>query len=102
MRARGGNGLGRFRVELEVANSDDLVVARLGRLPPERVRRETIRGVVDSGAAMLVLPQAVVKRLGLRLGSTVNVRDADGRLVQRRVAKDVWLKLLGRDETFTA
>ena len=102
MRARGGNGLGRFSVEFEVANYADLIRAQDGTLPPDQVRRETIRGVVDSGAAMLVLPQAVVKRLGLLLGGKVKVRYADGRRAQRREAKGVFLKLLGRDSTFDA
>src|SRR6516165_12745013 len=51
---------------------------------------------------MLVLPQAVVKRLGLALGGKVEVRYADGRRAQRREAKGVCLKLLGRDSTFDA
>src|SRR5262245_26400889 len=102
MRARGGDGLGRFSVEFEVANNDDLALVRRGLLTPDQVRRETIRGVVDSGVAKLVLPQAVVERLGLRLGDMIHVRDADGRLVQRRVAEGVFLKLLGREDTFAA
>lgn len=102
MRARGGNGVGRFSVEFEVANNDDLALARRGVLPPDQVRRETIRGVVDSGAAMLVLPQPVVKRLGLPLGNPVKVRYADGRRVQRRKAEGAYVELLGRHDTFTA
>jgi predicted aspartyl protease len=102
MRAKGVNGVGRFRVDVDVANNGDVELMYRGLLPPDQVRRETIQGVVDSGAAMLVLPQAVVKRLGLRLGNTVQIRYADGRRAQRREAKGVFLKLLGRDDTFTA
>jgi predicted aspartyl protease len=102
MRARGGNGVGRFSVEFEVANYADLIRAQDGTLPPDEVRRETIRGVVDSGAAKLVLPQAVVERLGLPLGDPVQVRYADGRKARRREVKGVFVKLLGRDGTFTA
>jgi predicted aspartyl protease len=102
MRSKGANGVGRFSVDVEVANNDDLALMYRGVLPPDQVRRETIPGVVDSGAAMLVLPQAVVKRLGLRLGKKVEVRYADGRRTQRREAKGVALTLLGRDDTFTA
>ena len=102
MRSKGANGVGRFSVDVEVANDGDLALMYRGLLPPDQVRRETIQGVVDSGAAMLVLPQAVVKRLGLRLGNTVQVRHADGRRAQRREAKGVFLKLPGRDDTFTA
>jgi predicted aspartyl protease len=66
------------------------------------VRRETVQSVVDSGAMKLVLPQAVVKRLGLRLGDPRQVRHADGRTTQRREAEGVYLKLLGRHDTFSA
>jgi predicted aspartyl protease len=102
MRSKGASGVGRFSVDVEVANYDDLALMYRGLLPPDQVRRETIPGVVDSGAAMLVLPQAVVKRLGLRLGKKVEVRYAGGRRTQRREAKGVSLTLLGRDDTFTA
>ncbi len=94
--------MGRISIDIEVANNDDLALMHRGLLPPDQVRRETIPGVVDSGAAMLVLPQAVVKRLGLRLGNKVQVRYADGRRAQRREAKGVFLKLLGRDTTLPA
>ena len=102
MRARGGNGVGRISVEFEVANYADLIRAQDGTLPPDQVRRETIQGVVDSGATKLVLPHAVVKRLGLPSGDKVKVRYADGRQAQREGAEGVYVQLLGRHGTFTA
>jgi predicted aspartyl protease len=102
MRATGGNALGRFSVDIEVANNDDLALMRRGLLPKDQVRRETIQGVVDSGATKLVLPEAVVKRLGLTPGNPVKVRYADGRRATRREIKGVFVQLLGRDGTFTA
>jgi len=102
VRAKGVNGVGRFSLEVEVGNYGDVTLMHRGLLPPDQVRRETIQGLVDSGATKLVLPEAVVKRLGLDLGDKVKVRYADGRQAQRREAKGVFLKLLGRDGTFTA
>jgi predicted aspartyl protease len=102
MRSKGANGVGRFSVDIEIANNGDMELMYRGLLRSDQVRRETIPAGVDTGAALLVLPQPVVKRLGLRLGNTVNVRFADGRRAQRREAKGVFLKLLGRDDTFTA
>ena len=102
MSTRGDNDVGRFSVEIEVVNNDDLAVARRGLLPPDQVRRETIQGVVDSGAARLVLPEAVVKRLGLPLGGPVPVKYADNRRGRRQVAEGVFAQLLGRHGTFTA
>jgi len=102
MAAKGANGVGRFSVEIEVANYGDLTLMQRGLMPPDQVRRETIQGVVDSGATKLVLPQAVVKRLGLPLGDKINVRYADGRQAQREGAEGVYVQLLGRHGTFTA
>jgi predicted aspartyl protease len=102
MPTTGANIVGRFSVEIEVANNDDLALVRRGLLRPDKVRRETILGVVDSGATKLVLPEAVVKRLDLPIGAQVKVRYADGRRVRRREATEVYLKLLGRDGRFTA
>lgn len=102
MRTIGANGMGRVNVDVEVVNNDDLALVRRGMLQPDEVRRETISGVVDSGAAMLVLPQAVVERLDLPLGNQVLVRYADGRRGRRREAKGATIKLAGREDTFTA
>jgi len=102
MRTRRADGVGRINVNFEVANNDDLALMYRGHLQPEQVRRETISGVVDTGAAMLVLPQAVVKRLGLRLGGKIKVRYADGRRAQRREAEAAYVEILGRHSTFSA
>ena len=102
MRPKGANGVGRFSVEIEIANNDDLALMRRGLLPQDQVRRETIQGVVDSGATKLVLPEDIVTRLGLPLGSPVKVRYADGRRVKRGSTEGVYIQLLDRHGTFTA
>jgi len=102
MRSKGANGVGRFSVEFEVANNEDLVRAKDGTIPANKVRRETISGVVDPGASKLVLPEAVVKRLGLSSGGDIQVTYADGRKAKRRQAKDAYVELLGRSDTFSA
>ncbi len=102
MRSKGADGVGRFSIEFGVANYRDMIRAEDGRLPPDKVRRQRIPGVVDSGAAKLVLPQAVAKQLGLPLGDKINVRYADGRKAQRREAEGAYVELLGRHGTFTA
>ena len=102
MQPKGANGVGRFSVEFEVANYGDLILADRGLLPADQVRRETIQGVVDSGATRLVLPADVVKRLGLPPGGPIKVRDADGRRVKRGSAEGVYVRLLDRHGTFTA
>jgi predicted aspartyl protease len=102
MPARGDNGVGRFSVEIEVVNNADRILAQAGHLAADQVRRETIQGLVDSGATKLVSPAALVKRLGLPLGDPVNVRYADGRRARRKGVDMVYVQLLGRHGTFSA
>src|SRR5258708_39106372 len=102
MRTVGANGMGRISVEFDVANNEDLVRAKDGTLPRNKVRRVKITGVVDPGAATLVLPEAVVKQVGLPLGGKIKVRYADGRRAQRREAEAAYVELLGRHFTFNA
>jgi predicted aspartyl protease len=100
--AKGGGKLGRFSVEIELANNDDLALARHGVLPKAQVRRLTVSGLVDPGATRLVVPKAVVDKLGVPLGKKIKVGSADGRTAQRHVAEGVYLELLGRHSIFTA
>ncbi|MBI1914902.1 MAG: hypothetical protein HYS12_09230 [Planctomycetes bacterium] len=102
MRSKGANGVGRISIEFEVANYRDMIRAEEGTLPPDKVRRQRIAGVVDSGAAKLVLPLSVARQLGLRLSNKIKVRYADGRRAERREAEGVYVELLGRHDTFSA
>ncbi|MCI0460227.1 MAG: hypothetical protein L0Z62_25020 [Gemmataceae bacterium] len=101
-RAREAEDVGRFTVDLEVANNDDLVLVRHGRLAPEKMRRLAIRGVVDTGAAGLVLPQGVAKQLGLRVKGKLRARYADRRSALRDEVAEVHVQLMGRDSVFDA
>lgn len=94
--------MGRFAVEVELANDKDLVQAETGAIRPEQVRRVKIRGVVDSGATRLVIPETIAKQLGLDISGTVKVRFADGRSADRAIAQRVHLTYGGRDSIFNA
>lgn len=102
MRREEADDVGRFSVEIEVANNDDMALVRRGLLQADQVRRETIKGVVDSGAVRLVLPEPVAKRLGLPLGDPMPVKYADGRRARRKIAEGVFAQLQGRHGIFTA
>ena len=96
--------MGRFAVDLDVANFGDVEKAREGTLKPGNVRRVSLQGVVDfdSGAARFVLPSSAVKQLGLHITGKVRVRYADGRTALRPTAQGALVTLLGREDTFTA
>ena len=103
MKTNGKQQMGRFSVDVEIANNQDLAGVKFGALQPAKVRRQTIRGVVDCGATRLVFPQALARELGLPIRKKkVRVRYADGRQAMRMEVDDVRLFLLGRDGIFTA
>ena len=102
MRAQGGNNMGQFSVEFEVANNDDMAEVRRGQRSPDQVRRATISGKVDGGAVRLVLPKAVVKQLGLTITGKVKVRYADGRRATRATVEGVYVDIQGRHNIFLA
>jgi hypothetical protein len=56
---QGINAVGRFSVQFEIFNHIDVLDARRGLLQPGKARRLTMEGVVDSGAARLVLPESI-------------------------------------------
>jgi predicted aspartyl protease len=103
MVAKGKKSMGRFSVEFEIANNQDVNDAKRGHLDPAKIRRMKIQGVVDSGATRLVLPGAVAKELGLPVKKEkVKVRYADGRRGVRSEVEEIHLYLLGRDGVFKA
>jgi predicted aspartyl protease len=94
--------VGRFSVEFDVTNHEDAVQAKKGSLPPEKVRSARVSGVVDTGAARLVLPASVVTALGVPETGQVTVRFADGRRETKTIVGDVELSIQGRSSVFTA
>jgi predicted aspartyl protease len=94
--------IGRFSVEVELANHEDIIRAKAGLIAPGQVRRATVRGVVDSGATRLVIPQSLVQALGLEIAGSAQVRYADGHTAQRTIAQYIHLSYGGRESVFNA
>jgi len=94
--------MGRFSVEVELANDADIMKAEVGIIPVKEVRRLRIRGVVDSGATRLVIPEFVAQRLGLEFAGSVKVTYADDRSAERQVVRRVQLTFGGRNSIFNA
>ena len=99
---RGATPVGRFSVEFAVANNRDVLQLAPGGRVLDRVRHLTLSGVVDSGAARLVLPQRAAEELRLQDDGETTVRYADQRREKRRLVSNVWLQLLGRHGVFSA
>ncbi|MGH2609318.1 MAG: retroviral-like aspartic protease family protein [Tepidiformaceae bacterium] len=82
------------RVQLENWTDRDNVLRGLAR--EEDVRRTELDIVVDTGATQLVLPEEVVRELGLTPMGTTRVSYADDRTEERPVAGIVTVLVEGR------
>lgn len=94
--------MGRVAVEVELLNHADVLFAQRGTIPAEQVRRQRVKGIVDTGATYLVLPKSVADQLGFPHRGQIAVRYADRRRATRPVVEDVQVELLGRQGTFNA
>ena len=102
MKKQGSSPMGRFSVELKVANYGDVLMAERGALPPGKVRLVVVQGVVDSDATHLVLPKDAAEKLGLTEIGEATVRYADQRPSKRKMVEQAYVELLGRHGTFKA
>ncbi len=94
--------MGRFSVNVELTNDEDLYRLNAGLISADQVRRVRIMGLVDSGATRLVIPESVAAQLGLERPGTTRVRYADGRTADRPVAQRIRLAYAGRESIFNA
>jgi predicted aspartyl protease len=94
--------VGRFSVEVELANADEIARSKAGDVPAGQVHRATVLGVVDSGAARLVIPASVAQQFGVEVSGSAKVRYADGHTAERGIARRVHLSYGGREGVFNA
>lgn len=94
--------MGRISVEFIAANNRDVLLAPPRASVPDNIPHAKLMGIVDSGAARLVLPQAIADQLKLPEDGETTVRYADGRRERRKLVSNVWLTLQGRHGVFSA
>jgi hypothetical protein len=88
--------VGYFSVDVELASFSDELLQRV--LPDHEVRTATARGLADSGAVMVHLPERLALELGLPdSGELASVVLADGSEVTRRVVRGLRLSWRASD-----
>ncbi len=94
--------MGRFFVEVKLANSVDVTLAKRGLISPDEIHQVTIKGLVDTGATDLVIPADAAERLDVPDAGEALVRYVDHRTAKRRLVDDIKVELLGRTKPFQA
>lgn len=85
--------MGEIQVEIELKNAVDQYLFLEKKLSEPEIRSYKTKGIVDTGAVMLVLPQDITEELGLQISRQVVVRYADDRKEERSVAGPVIIKI---------
>lgn len=92
--------MGAVHVVIDLENTIDAGVAERGLMPADKVRRHSVRALVDTGAVMLVLPQDLVEHLGLERRGRSVVTFADERKTDWDTAGPVTVRVGSRSGTF--
>jgi len=85
--------MGEVKCEVKLENFVDRSNFEEGKLTEEKIRRDITTALVDAGSTLLVLPQEIVEKLGLRRLKKVVVTYADERKEERDVAGVVTLTI---------
>ena len=93
--------MGEIIVKIELENYLDKVLSEDKKIKKSEVRKFNMNALVDTGALMLMLPQDVVEKLGLRTIRTAVVTYADERKEERQVAGGLFIKIGDRATTST-
>jgi len=89
--------VGQVKIEITLRNARDVVMARLGHLPPAQVHTYTTQGPIVTGATRSMLPPFVAERLGLIRLSRTEARYANGLLEEVDVTEPFLVEILGRE-----
>ena len=78
--------MGKVVVQAAIENLEDLVDVRRGQMAADRVRRVDVsNALVDTGASTLMLPQSLIRQLGL-----THLRDRPARTVGGNVSLPIY------------
>ena len=88
--------MGEIRTEVELENEGDREHFLRGGCEESEIRHTSVAGIIDTGAATLMLPQDLVERLGLRDKGTAFVSYADERRDERPLAGPVTIQIGNR------
>jgi clan AA aspartic protease len=81
--------MGQVVTEITLVNVEDESDARRGYISMDKVRKETVQAVVDTGAMRLVITEELFQKLGLVHTRDLSANLADGRRLQCKVTSDV-------------
>jgi clan AA aspartic protease len=90
------NAMGAVRTKVKLTNAVDEELVARGLLAPRLLRTCEVDALVDTGSVYLVLPEAIVQQLGLRIVGQQPATFADGREAMVDVTGAIKVECEGR------
>jgi len=84
-------------LDIKLINITDIENASQGIIKPEQIRSIEVKGLLDTGSHLLVIPNWIVEKLGLRKIKEISVQYADGRVNRLPVYSAVRVEINKRD-----
>jgi clan AA aspartic protease len=94
--------MGKIFANIELVNTEDLLLWRRGTIIEDEVRRMPVRILVDTGAYSLALNESIVQQLGLRKITEQIFELADGSHQRYDIVGPVEIRFKNRDTTTRA
>lgn len=93
--------MGEVRVKMQLRNEADVFLYEQGKLSESEIRSAQVDALVDTGAVMMLLPQDLVEKLGLRKIGKVIVRLANEEKIELEKAGSLSLIIGDREMSTT-
>jgi clan AA aspartic protease len=94
--------MGLVYADIELVSIDDLVLHRRGYLPEDKIKRATVKALVDSGAYMLAINEHLKAQLDLPVMDHQEAELADGSHQTFEVVGPVDVRFANRSTTVRA
>ena len=83
-------------IDVKLTNYADIEDAERGFIKKEDIRSVSIKGKLDTGSSVLVIPKSISERLGLRKEGEINIEYADGRKDKLPIMSGIKVEINGR------
>jgi len=94
--------MGYVYAEIELTSEKDLMSYQDGNLPEDKIRRVTVRALVDSGAYNLVINEEIKDQLNLPVRGTQTIKLADETLLEVEIVGPVEVRFEDRTTSVRA
>jgi len=85
-----------IKKKFKITNVKDLMKLSEKLIKPEEVRSIEVEAIIYTGARMLVLPEDLVKKLGLDIIDKRTVRYANGERAEKNIASTIELEIIDK------